>query len=72
MPRIARSSPVPLDGLRAMFEAEYLPALRYITVDSTAIAVPQVLVITDSDEVPTRQLSRGADRVRVAHAAGNR
>lgn len=75
MPRIARSSPVPLDVLRARFEAEYLPALRYITVDTTAIADPQVLAITDSDDVPTRQLaklSQQPDRVRVAHAAGNR
>ncbi len=52
LPRIARSSPVPLDTLRARFEAQYLPALRYVTVDTTGIADPQVLAITDPDDVP--------------------
>jgi predicted nucleic acid-binding protein len=58
MPKIARSSPVPLDALRERFEAEYLPALRYVTVDITAIADPQVLAITDPDDVPTGQLAK--------------
>lgn len=74
MPRSARSSPMPLDVLRARFEADYLPALRQITVDTITIANPQVLAITDSDDVPTRllaELSQDPDRVRVAHAAGN-
>ena len=58
LPKIARSSPVPLDALRARFEAEYLPALRYVTVDTAAIADPQVLAITDPDDVPTGQLAK--------------
>jgi hypothetical protein len=58
MSKIARSSPVPLDVLRARFEAEYLPVLRYVTVDTTAIADPQVLAITDPDDVPTGQLAK--------------
>jgi hypothetical protein len=33
LPKIARSSPAPLDTLREGFEAEYLPALRHFTVD---------------------------------------
>lgn len=58
LPRIARSSPVPLDVLRERFEAEYLPVLRYVTVDTAAIADPQVLAITDPDDVPTGQLAK--------------
>jgi hypothetical protein len=58
MPKIARSSPVPLAVLRERFEAEYLPVLRYVTVDTAAIADPQVLAITDPDDVPTGQLAK--------------
>ena len=58
LPKIARSSPVPLDALRERFEAEYLPALRYVTVDAAAIADPQVLAIADPDDVPTGQLAK--------------
>ena len=58
LPKIARSSPVPLDALRERFETEYLPALRYVTVDTAAIADPQVLAITDPDDVPTGQLAK--------------
>ncbi len=49
---------VPLDALRERFEAEYLPALRYVTVDTAAIADPQVLAITDPDDVPMGQLAK--------------
>ncbi|SRR5271166_287073 len=58
LPRIARSSAVPLETLRARFEAQYLPALRYVTVDATRVADPQVLAITDPDDVPTGQLAK--------------
>ena len=58
LPKIARSSPVPLETLRERFETEYLPALRYVTVDTAAIADPQVLAITDPDDVPTGQLAK--------------
>src|ERR1700691_1810276 len=58
MPKIARSSPVPLAVLRERFEAEYLPVLRYVTVDTAVIADPQVLAITDPDDVPTGQLAK--------------
>lgn len=58
MPKIARSSPVPLAVLRERFEAEYLPVLRYDTVDAAAIAEPQVLAVTDPDDVPTGQLAK--------------
>ena len=58
LPRIARSSPVPLETLRARFEAQYLSALRYVTVDATRVADPQVLAITDPDDVPTGQLAK--------------
>lgn len=58
LPRIARFSPVPLDTLRARFETQYLPALRYVTVDTTGVADPQVFAITDPDDVPTGQLAK--------------
>jgi hypothetical protein len=58
MPKITRSSPVPLAVLRERFEAEYLPVLRYVTVDTSAIVNPQVLAITDPDDVPTGQLAK--------------
>ncbi len=56
--RIARSSPVSLDTLRTRFEQEYLPVLRFVTVDATDIVDPQVLAITDPDDVPTGQLAK--------------
>ena len=58
LPRIARSSPVPLETLRARFEARYLPVLRYVTVDTARVVDPQVLAITDPDDVPTGQLAK--------------
>jgi hypothetical protein len=58
LPRIASFSPVPLHALRARFEAEYLPALRFVTVDARDIADPQVLAITDPDDVPTGLLAK--------------
>ena len=58
LPRIARSSPVPLDELRARFETQYLPRLRFVTVSTAEIVDPQVLAITDPDDVPTGQLAK--------------
>lgn len=58
LPRMAWFSRVPLEVLRARFEAEYLPTMRYVTVDTTAIVDPQVLAITDPDDVPTGQLAK--------------
>ncbi len=58
LPKIARSSPVPLDVLRERFEASTCPYLRYVTVDTAAIADPQVLAITDPDDLPTGQLAK--------------
>lgn len=58
LPRMARFSRVPLGVLRARFETEYLPVLRFVTVDTTVIADPQVLAITDPDDVPTGQLAK--------------
>ncbi|MFE7622531.1 hypothetical protein [Streptomyces sp. NPDC057509] len=58
LPRIAKSSPVPLAALRAYFETEYLPVLRFVTVSDTDAPDPQVLAITDSDDVPTGRLAK--------------
>lgn len=58
LPKIARWSKVPVPVLRARFETNYLPRLRFVTVDAAAIADPQVLAITDPDDVPTGQLAK--------------
>jgi hypothetical protein len=57
LPRIAESSPVPLAALRARFEEEYLPVLRFVAVSDMDIPDPQVLAITDPDDVPTGKLA---------------
>ncbi|MDL2082129.1 hypothetical protein QNN03_37490 [Streptomyces sp. GXMU-J15] len=58
LPRIAKSSPVPLATLRAYFEAECLPVLRFVTVSEVDAPDPQVLAITDPDDVPTGRLAK--------------
>ncbi|MYS22837.1 hypothetical protein GA0115240_144896 [Streptomyces sp. DvalAA-14] len=58
LPTIAKSSPVPLATLRAYFEAEYLPVLRFVTVSETDAPDSQVLAITDPDDVPTGRLAK--------------
>jgi len=58
LPTIAKSSPVPLATLRARFEDEYLPALRFVTVSDADAPDPQVLAITDPDDVPTGKLAK--------------
>lgn len=58
LPKIARSSPVPLDTLRAHFETEYLPALRFVTVSDLDAMDSQVLAINDSTDVPTGRLAK--------------
>jgi hypothetical protein len=58
LPKIERWSKVPLVVLRSRFEKEYLPALRFVTVDSTEIVDPQVLAITDADDRPTGLLAK--------------
>jgi len=56
--KIARWSKVPVDVLRARFEANYLPVLRFVAVDTADVVDPQVLAITDPDDVPTGQLAK--------------
>ncbi|MFK4102921.1 hypothetical protein ACI2L1_23105 [Streptomyces sp. NPDC019531] len=58
LPTIAASSPVPLAALRARFEDEYLPALRFVTMSDVDAPDPQVLAITDPDDVPTGRLAK--------------
>jgi hypothetical protein len=58
LPKIAHWSKVPTKVLRARFEETYLPALRFVTVDATDIVDPQVLAITDPDDVPSGQLAK--------------
>lgn len=58
LPRIARWSKVPVEVLRARFEEQYLPLLRFVTVDMTGVDDPVVLAITDLDDRPTGQLAR--------------
>lgn len=56
LPIFARRRKMPVEILRARFEERYLPALRFVTVDSTDIVDHRVLAITDLDDVPTGQL----------------
>lgn len=58
LPRVAQWSKVPVVVLRSRFETEYLPVLRFVTVDASEIVDPQVLAITDPDDVPTGQLAK--------------
>jgi hypothetical protein len=58
LPRIAKTSPVHLDVLRAHFEQHYLPILRFVTVAEDDMHDPQVLAITDPDDVPTGRLAK--------------
>lgn len=58
LPRIAKWSKVPVAELRARFEDRYLPFLRFVTVDVSEIDDPQVLAITDVDDVPSGQLAK--------------
>ena len=44
--------------LQARFEERYLPALRFVTVDTREIFDPQVIAITDLDDVPSGQLTK--------------
>ncbi len=57
LPKLARSSPVPLEDLRSRFEDEYLPAIRFVTVSMPDLLDPQVLAVTDLDDRPTGQLA---------------
>jgi hypothetical protein len=58
LPKIARWSKMPVGVLRARFEEQYLPLLRFVTVDMTEIIDPAVLAITDLDDRPTGQLAK--------------
>lgn len=57
LPRFAQSSPVPLASLVEHFEEAYLPALRFVTVSDVDTPDPQVLAITDPDDIPTGRLA---------------
>ncbi|MGW0864699.1 hypothetical protein [Streptomyces sp. NPDC002611] len=58
LPRMAARGLVPLSTLRAHFEAEYLPALRFVTMSDVDGPDEQVLAITDADDVPTGRLAK--------------
>ncbi|MCX4742775.1 PIN domain-containing protein [Streptomyces antibioticus] len=58
LPRMARHGLVPLATLRAHFEAEYLPALRFVTMSDVDGPDEQVSAITDTDDVPTGWLAK--------------
>lgn len=47
-----------MEVLRARFEANYLPRLRFVTVSTADVVDPQVLAISDPDDVPTGQLAK--------------
>jgi predicted nucleic acid-binding protein len=56
IPKVARSSPVPLEKLIAHFERAYLPVLRFVDVDMSN-RWPGVEEVTDPDDQPTAQLA---------------
>ncbi|MGW0495758.1 hypothetical protein ACWD0Z_10115 [Streptomyces sp. NPDC003007] len=56
--KMAKRGLVPLATLRAHFEAEYLPALRFVTMSDVDGPDEQVLAITDTDDVPTGWLAK--------------
>jgi predicted nucleic acid-binding protein len=58
LPKMAKRGLVPLSTLRAHFEAEYLPALRFVTVSDVDGSDAQVMAITDTDDVPTGRLAK--------------
>ena len=58
LPRLASFSPVPLVDLRRHFEEEYLPVMRFVRVSAGEVGDPQVLAITDPDDVPMGQLAK--------------
>ncbi|MFJ7189701.1 PIN domain-containing protein [Streptomyces bacillaris] len=58
LPRMAKRGLVPLETLRSHFEAEYLPALRFVTLSNADGLDEQVLAIADPDDVPTGQLAK--------------
>ncbi len=55
---ISRWSKVPASVLRERFEENYLPMLRFVSVDASEIVDSQVLAITDLDDVPSGQLAK--------------
>lgn len=57
LPKIAETSPVPLADLRARFDTDYLPAMRFVTMSTEGEPHPRVLAITDVDDRPTGQLA---------------
>ncbi|WP_028810227.1 hypothetical protein [Streptomyces sp. 351MFTsu5.1] len=58
LPRFAERCKVPLAPLFERFEEDYLPALRFVTVSGIDAPDPQVLAITDPDDVPTGLLAK--------------
>lgn len=58
LPAFSAGKGIPQAELRARFDSDYLPILRFVTVPEEQIADPQVLQITDPDDVPTGQLAK--------------
>ncbi|MER6828835.1 hypothetical protein ABT352_22835 [Streptosporangium sp. NPDC000563] len=58
LPKIAQNSSASVDALRQHFERAYLPALRFVSVQGGDSDDPQVMAITDPDDVPTGQLAK--------------
>ncbi|MWA02342.1 hypothetical protein F8568_022455 [Actinomadura sp. LD22] len=58
LPKIAQTSSASVEALRQHFERAYLPVLHFVTVEGGASDDPQVLAITDPDDVPTGELAK--------------
>jgi hypothetical protein len=58
LPEISQWSKIPVGVLQTRFEKQYLPLLRFVTVDMTEIIDPVVFAIADVDDRPTGQLAK--------------
>jgi hypothetical protein len=58
LPVFSAAKGVSLAELRTRWEEDYLSILRFVTVADEDIVDPQVLAITDPDDVPTGQLAK--------------
>lgn len=57
LPKIARSSPVPLADLRRRLEAGYMPKIRFVDVSMPEPLDPRVLEVVDVADRPTANLA---------------
>jgi len=65
----ARPGAPTLEALRACFEQEYLPIIRFVHVTNDGDIDPDIAAITDPDDKPTRLIARASCSPRTATSA---